>query len=251
MVAVLAETYLLYSSLTLFTISCLTLVLSIFFRLKYHRIDSLPKNLSANVFNKTFNVFNPYPKHRKVIHNFLSVFPLIAIFGGLISIVLVEKILEYGLLSSLLILIICLNLMLVDFASDIYQNAKNFIKAVHDKTGLGVGDLEVFQNLKRSMPKLSNYYLALSVLFLTLGLALNYIWSSLLWFFTDFIRLLFEVWAITGPWGPWIVVLLFALTVVIIQIFAWKIKNKVLSHIMGSSSLESARELDKATKTNN
>jgi len=238
MVGVLAETYLFYSSLTLFAMSCLTFVLSIFFRLKHYKIDSLPKNLSVDVFNKTFNVLNPYPGRRKIFHNFLSALPLIVFSAGLVLILLGWKIFEYGLLLSIVMLIICLNLMLVDFASETYQSAKILVKAVDTEACLGAGDLEVFQILKRVMPKLSNYYLALSILFLTFAVTLSYIWSSFLWIFVHFVGLIFEVFfyicgdVLTGFIAFQVAVVLCGVTVFIIQIFAWKIKSKVLSYMI-------------------
>lgn len=212
---------------------CLTLVLSILFRLKRHRMNSLPKNLSANIFNKTFNVFNPYPKRRRIIHNFLSALPLMVLLLCLVFFLFAWKALESGLLLSLVLLIICLNLILIEAASEIYQNAKIFIKALNSKADLGVGDLKVFLILKRALPKLSNYYLALSILFLTLAATLGYIWSLLLWFFAQVVSLILEVSALTGIIGFQGAVVLFALMVAVFQIFIWKIKNKFLSNLLG------------------
>jgi hypothetical protein len=232
---VLAETYLFYSSLTLFAMSCSTLVLSILFRLKHHKMSSLPRNLSADVFNKTFNVFDPYSEHRKTIHSFLSALPLIIVLASLVFILLALRVLESGLLLSLFLLIIYLNLMLVEAASETYQNAKIFIKAINNKADLGVGDLKAFQTLKRVIPKLSNYYLALSILFLTLAATLGYIWSSLLWFFARVVGLILEVYALSGSAIYFqVAVLLFALMVGVVQIFIHKIRSKFLSHLLGT-----------------
>ena len=212
---------------------CLTLVLSILFRLKNHRMNSFPKNLSANVFNKTFNVFNPYPEHRRIIHNFLSVLPFMVFLACLVFILFAWKVFESGFLLSLVLLIICLNLILIEVASETYQNAKIFIKALNSRADLGVGDLKVFQVLKRALPKLSNYYLALSILFLTSATTLGYIWSSLLCFFAQVVGLILEVSALTGIIGYLVAVFLFALMVAVFQIFIWKIKSKFLSNLLG------------------
>jgi len=227
----MAETYLFYSSLTLFAMGCVALVLFLFFRLKYHEMNSYPKNLSANIFNKTFNVLDPYPERRKIIHSFLSAVPLIAFFASLAFAILLWKVFEYGLLSSFFILIVCLNLMLIEVASEIYQTTGIFIKAFQDGTGLGVSDIQAFQILKNALPKLSNYYLALSILFFVFAAMLGYIWSSLLLFFSQVIGLILEVSATTGIIAYQVAVLMFALIVVLIQIFAWKIKNKFLRHL--------------------
>jgi len=227
----MAEIYLFYSSLTLFAMGCLALVLFLFFRLKYHGMNSCPKNLSANIFNKTFNVLDPYPERRKIIHSFLSAVPLIVLFVCLAFVILLWKVFEYGLLSSFFILLVCLNLMLMDVMSEIYQVTKIFIKAIRSEASLGVGDIKAIQVLKRALPRLSNYYFALSILFFVFAAMLGYIWSSLLLFFSQVIGLIIEVSTTTGIIAYQVVVLMFALIVVLIQIFAWKIKNKFLRHL--------------------
>jgi small-conductance mechanosensitive channel len=195
-------------------------------------MNSYPKNLSANVFDKTFNVLDPYPERRKIIHSFLSAVPLIAFFASLAFAILLWKVFEYGLLLSLFILIVCLNLMLTEVASETYQTTGILIKAVRKRADLATGDIKAFQTLKNALPKLSNYYLALSILFLVFAATLDYIWSSLLLFFSQIIGLILEVSAATGIIAYQVAVLIFALIVVLIQIFAWKIKNKFLRHLV-------------------
>jgi small-conductance mechanosensitive channel len=228
----MAEIYLFYSSLTLFAMGCVALVLFLFFRLKYHGMNSYPKNLSANIFNKTFNVLDPYPERRKIIHNFLSAVPLIVFFACLVFAILLWKVFEHGLLSSFFILLICLNLMLMDVMSEIYQVTKIFIKAIHGEASLGVGDIKAIQMLKKALPRLSNYYLALSILFFVFAAMLGYIWFSLLWLFSQVIGLILKISATTGIMSYQVAVFLFTLIVVVIQIFAWKIKNKFLRHLV-------------------
>jgi len=232
-VTILAETYVFYSSLTLFAMGCSTLILSIIFRSKHHKMSHLPRNYSANIFDKTFNIFNPYPEHRRVIHNFLSALPLIVVLSSLFLIPFTLKVFESGLLLSLVLLIICLNLMLIEVASEAYQNAKIVIKAFNSKADLGAGDLKVIKTLERALPRLSKYYLALSILFLTLAVTLGYFWPSFLWFFAQLAGLILEFSASTGsPIWFQVVVFLIALVVVAIQIFVWKIKSKFLSYLM-------------------
>jgi len=212
---------------------CLTILLSLVFRLKHRKISHLPRNLSASIFDKTFNVFNPYPEHRRIIHNFISALPLIVPLVCLVFVPLIWKVFESGLFLSLVLLLVCPNLMLIEVASDTYQNARLFIKAFDIKADLGAGDLKVFQALRRVMPKLSNYYLVMSILFLTLAATLSYIWSLLLWSFTQVAGLILQVAALTGSAiGFQVAVFLFALVIIIIQILIWKIKSKLLSHLM-------------------
>lgn len=227
----MAEAYLSYSSLTLFAMSCLTLAFSILLRLKYYRLNSFPKNLSANIFDRTFNVLDPYSESRKIIHRFLSAVLLIPFFASLVSVILFWKILESGLLLSLVIVIVCLNLILPEIVAEAYQNVKIIIKAVEGKVDFGVGDIKAFQTLKNALPKLSDYYLALSILFFAFAATFSYIWGSIIWFFTQFSGFLLEISAKTGPMGFQVALFVFALIIVIIQIFVLKIKNKFLRRV--------------------
>ncbi|MDH5375285.1 MAG: hypothetical protein OEZ21_05540 [Candidatus Bathyarchaeota archaeon] len=198
--------------------------------------------MSANVFNKSFNVINPYPEHRRIIHSLWSL-PLMIFLAGLVSMFFIWKVFEYGLVLSVALLVICINLMLTEVAYEAYQNAKIFVKAFNNKADLGVGDLKAFETLKRVIPKLSNYYLVLSILFLTSAVTLVHTWSSLLLFFAQVIRLIFEaskfiVSALGLAHVPEVVALLpvflFVLMVTAFQIFIWKIKNRFLSHLLGT-----------------
>lgn len=240
---VLTGTHLFYASLTLFAISGLTLVLSIFFRLKHRRVNSLPKNLSANVFDKTFNVFNPYSEPERIIHGYFAqqLLTIIVNEAYLFLALFFIFFLQFGVLLSLVIILIWLNLVLLDHASETHQIAKSFVKAVHDKSGFGVGDLKVLQKLKRVMLRLSNYYLVLSILLLTLAVTLNYIWPILWWLFAQPIGLIFEASEGTRVISWQVVVLLYAAMVFIIIVLAWKIKGKVSNYILGSSSLENSK----------
>jgi len=220
-----------YSSVALFAMCCLALAISIFLRLESHAINSLPKDLSANIFNKTFIVFNPYQEHRR-IHGHLSLFLLLVGFAFAGFALIVWKMIECGLLLSLFILIIGLNLIVLEDVFEVYRYSKIFIKAVQGRTNLGVGDLKVFQLIKKVMPKLSNYYFGLSIVFMVFSAMLPYIWSSALWFFAQFIGLILQVSAPTGVISWQVAVFLFVLVLVAIQIFASAVKNKLLSHMM-------------------
>jgi len=236
--SLLMEPYVFYSCLTLFAMGCSALTLSIFFRLKSKALNGLPKNLSANVFNKTFIVFNPYAEKRKIIHSFLSVFPFLVSFASLGFALALLILVEAGLMLSLFMILIGLNLIVMEDAPEVYQNSRSFVKAVEGRSNLGVGDLRVFQIMKRLVPKLSNYYLGLTITFITFSVMLPYIWSSLLSLFTQFIGLILQVSASTGA-GAWLVaVFLFNLTIFIIQIFASIIKSKLLGYVMESPTSE-------------
>ena len=212
--------------------SCLTLALSIFFRLKSHAMNGVPKSLSVSVFSRTFNVFDPYPEHGRIIHSFLLVLPVLVSFACLGFVLIVWKIFEYGLMLSLVILIVCLNLLLVEVAHEVNQNSETFINAFRCGVGLGVGDLKIFQIVRRALPRLSNYYLGLTVLFVVFAVTLSYIWSAVLWFFVRFVGLILEVSAVTGSVGYQVAVFLFVLTVFFVQILVLKVKGNLLNYFI-------------------
>jgi hypothetical protein len=228
----LMEFYLFYSSLTLFAMGCLALVLSIFFHLKSRALNSLPKNLTANIFSKTFVVFDPYPERRNIFHGLSLTLPVILIFVSAWLALIVLKFVEYGFVLSLFMVIVSLNLIVLDGVFEVYQNSKTFIKAVQGGTDLGVGDLNAFQIVKNALPKIIKYYLGLSIFFIALSVALPYIWFSILWFFTQSVGLTLETSASAGVVSFQVAVFLFALALVVIQILALKIKNKLLNYIM-------------------
>jgi hypothetical protein len=227
----MTEVYLFYSSLTLLAMGCLTLALSVLFRLKSHAINSLPKKVTPDVFDKTFVVFNPYPEHRKIIHNFLFVLPIL-VFAACLGLTLIAwKIFEYGFVSSLFVLIICLNFTMLEVAPETYQNTRMLIKAVQRGTSLGVGDLRALQTVKKALPKLSKYYLGLAILFLTFAATIDYVLPSTLWLLGQLFGLMLGVSAATGFIGWQIAILLFTLVVVVVQILVGKLKARFLSYV--------------------
>ena len=122
--------------------------------------------------------------------------------------------------------------MLTEVASETYQTTEILIKAVRKRADLAAGDIKAFQTLKNALPKLSNYYLALSILFLVFAATLDYIWPSLLSFFSQAIGLTLVIGTTTGIIGYQVAVFLFALIIVIVQIFVFKIKDKFLSYVI-------------------
>jgi hypothetical protein len=238
------ESYLFYSSLTLLTMGCLALALSFLFRSKSRALSGLPKNLQANVFNKTFVVFNPYPEQKRMIHEFLLFLPLIVGFSSLGLALALVLIFEAGLMLSFFVAIIGLNLIVLENAPELYQNSMTFINAVKSRSSLGLGDLRVFQIVKTFMPKLSNYYLGLSVLFIASSAGLPYIWSSALWLFAQFMALSFQASMSIGTAAWLLPVFLFAAAVALIQIFVSRIKRKLLGYVTELSSPEEQYIID-------
>ena len=231
-----AETPLSLPSLMLLATGSLALALSLLFRLKSCAVNDLPKNLSANIFSRAFNIFNPYPNRRKMIHGFLTVLPAAVFLVCVGFAFLFIKILQSGILLSVIVLIVCLNLIVIDEASDVYFNANLFIKAIQDDDDMGEGDLRIFEIIKNALPKMSNYYLLLALLFLASAVILPYIMPSTMWVFARFLGLIVEGGALTGFLAPLTAVLLFSLSTVIAQITVRKVRGRFLKYLRQSQT---------------
>ncbi|MEM3760426.1 MAG: hypothetical protein QXZ02_04845 [Candidatus Bathyarchaeia archaeon] len=215
-----------FASLVLFAMSCLALVLSILFRLKFRELNSLPK-MSASVFNKTFVVFNPYSEQRKIIHNYLLTLPFIVGFTAFFVSLLLFFMIAAGLALSAFIILTALNLTVLDDAFDVYGNSKLFLNAIRNGSDLGTGDLEVFLHLKLLTRKLSNYYISITILLFLLSLLLPHILYPALLAFCQFIGLIFQASSIAGAVGWQFAVFLFAFVLVFFEIFVMKVKNRI------------------------
>ena len=223
----LGESYVFYSSITLFAFGCLALGLSILFRLKSRDLKSLPKNLSATVFNRTFTVFDPYPQHTKVIHSFLLALPFVALFVTIGLTLVMWEILASGLILSVLIIIIGLNLVVIEEAPEAYMNSATFIKAVRSDTNLATGDLKALRLIRDLAPKLSNYYFGLSMVFVMSSIALSYVWTSVPEFLMQLIRLIAQTAGLNEIAVFPATVVLLVLGVSILQLLVLKIKNRI------------------------
>ena len=229
-----AETPLSLPSLTLLATGSLALALSLLFRLKSCAVNDLPKNLSANIFTRTFNIFNPYPDRRKMIHRFLAALPVVIFLVCAGFAFLFIKILQSGILLTVIVLIVCLNLIVMEEASDVYSNASLFVKAIQDDDDMGEGDLRIFEIIKNALPKISNYYLLLAIMFLLSAMILPYVMPSTIRVFAHFLGLIVEGGALTGFLAPLTAVLLFSISTVIAQITVRKVRARFSKYLLQS-----------------
>ena len=230
------ETVFLSSTLALLAMACLSLVLACLFRMRFRKLDGIACDLSVAVFNRTFNVFDPYPDRLRIINSFVTALPLVVLALTGAVLLLFMEVIAAGLLLSLVVIVVSLNLLVVEGAFDIYQSAKAFTKAFQKGAGLGEGDLKVFRIVKKSLPRLSNYYFGLATGFALLGLALPYAAPSLVWASVQFMGLIFSGGAAMG-FPPFTVPLLWMLSVIVIVIFIRRIKSR-FSRAIFAQSLE-------------
>jgi len=128
------------SFLVLLVMGCLSMVLSLSFYSKFRILGRISRKLSISVFDKTFNVFDPYPGRRKIIHRFIVLMPFLLMVGYFFLMFLILKTFEMGLVLGVTIFIICLGLMMVDEAYEIYVNSNVFVKAARNKANFFEGD---------------------------------------------------------------------------------------------------------------
>ena len=166
-----AEAVFFFSSLTLFASGFLAVVSAVFFHRRLKRLNRVVGNPSASVFDHTFNIFDPFPESRRVYDSLIMLIPFIGLIGVCLAFFAIVEILVNGLLLSAVLAVISLNLLFMDGASEVYHNATVFLNTPKDR-GFGEGDLKVLRRVKNALSWLSNYYFALAVVFIILGLVL-------------------------------------------------------------------------------
>jgi len=160
------------------------LILSLYFSLKWRAMRKFHKTLTANVYDKTFSVFNPFPETRRTYHGFLyfALFsPLSAVLWALIVIyVVLLPVLEAGLILWPILAVLCLSLMMIEEAIEAREIANVYEKALTKGAPLARGDLALLSILKNVIPRLIIYYLLLGSLFLASFIVMPHIFSTLL-----------------------------------------------------------------------
>jgi hypothetical protein len=227
------DTPFLAASIVLVAMGCLSLIISLSLSLKSRAIGKYPSDPQVEVFKRTFNIFNPYPGQRKVVHENLELLILFAIYGSFVGIgFAILKVFEFGFLLAFITLVICLGFLLIDETLEIYKNVGIFLKAFKKHAFFGKGDLEVLTFLRHTLPRLSHYHLMVAIGFFAASLAVPTTVNVFLWGFSRFAGLMFMTTATLWFFPPFVLLvtgLLFAATVFSVQLVANKIKMRILS----------------------
>lgn len=226
----MTETYLFYSSLTMLAMAGVALCLSALFRLRVKKLRSIPRDLNATVFNQTFAVFDPYPQQKKVMHRFLGALPFIGIAVTFAGIAIVWKMVAAGFLLSTFIIIITLNIIVIEEAPEVYMNSRLFVKAVQNKRNLAEGDVKALNLVRKLAPKISNYYLGISAILIITSVALPYVWESLPSLTNWLVASAANLSGLSGILVFQVVAFLLAISFVIIQLVAFKLKNRIFRY---------------------
>jgi hypothetical protein len=132
-----------------------------------------------------------------------------------------------GLALSIFTVFTAINLIVVDDAFEVYENAKLFLNAIRNGSKLGAGDLKALSYLRVFTQKLSKYYLCVTIFLFTLSLTLPYIFYPALLAFCQAIELMIHAGSIASVANWQFAVFLFSLIFVFFEIFITKIKGKI------------------------
>lgn len=212
--------------LVLSVLSCASLMFSLSFYLKYRVLRKVSKNARVNAYDKTFKVVSPYPEHRHIINNIVIPLILAVVFPFLLGSAIL-RMLEMGLALSILAVILWLGLMMLDPAFEIHKNTNIFIETFRNKGNLGKGDLAALFFLKKTMPRLSVYYLLLTITFSVSSIMLPYITSMAIMVVSQFANLVTELASFWGVVGVFVGLLLFAALTTLILVAGGIVKTKV------------------------
>jgi hypothetical protein len=236
----------------LLAMGCLCLALSSYFYLKRRAVQKLPKNLTVNVFSRTFNVFDLNSKKR-VLHSFaffLILSPLVAFSWTFILVfVVILNVLNAGLILGLVTLIFSMGLMMIDEASEVRESFNRFIKAVKADRGLGAGDLAMMSLVDDAAHRLIIYYLLLGGIFLVAFFVVPFVFPAAFIIFAYLVDLMVRITHSAQFFAPVLAALLFALATVATFVAAKKIKAKILGFPSADSLLSASSASMRAKAT--
>jgi hypothetical protein len=170
------EASLLASSMVLVAMGCAALVFSLLLVRRSRALGKVSKNLRVGVFDKTFNVFDPTMAGRRILSSHTGLVVFLAIYGSWFAVTagVVATFAVGGVLGAVTFLV-CAVLLMIDETQELNKYAGVFAKAIRSGTGMGVGDLQALFVVRKALPKLSRYHLALAIVFFACSVAVPYV----------------------------------------------------------------------------
>jgi hypothetical protein len=234
------DTPLLASFSVFLAMGFLCLAFSAYFYLKRRAMQKLPKNLTVNVFHKTFNVFDLASKKR-MIHSFgffLLLSPLVAFSWTFVFVfVVILSFLGAGLILGLIFLVFSMGLMMIDEASEVRGNSNAFMKAVKMGKGVGAGDLAVMSLIDDASRRLITYYLLLGGIFFATFFVMPFVFPVAIILFARLVDLMVGITSSAQIFAPILTALLLALATLATYVVARKIKARILGFPSADSLL--------------
>jgi hypothetical protein len=162
------------SSMVLLAMGCVALLFSYVLARKSRALERLSKNLSIEVFSKTFNVFDPNIERRRIIGSHTGLVVFAAIYGAWFVVTMgVVGALAAGAVLASVIFVVCAALLMVDETQELNRNAGIFAKAIRGGAGLGVGDMQALCIMRATLPRLRSYHLVLGAVFFASAFAVS------------------------------------------------------------------------------
>lgn len=204
-------------------LSVISLGFSLVLLVKSWAVRKIPKSLTTTIFSRTFNVFDPFSEHRRTFQSdFFFIFT--GLWVALLGMVACVEILVSGLLVELATFSFCLGLMMISEATETYSTANTLVKAVKRQTSFGQGDIHVLLIVKKTIRRLSIYYILLSVLFAALFFTMPYMFPAMMLAFSQFISLIVSATMWIPIIAPFAATLLFTLFTVMVFVAAKRLK---------------------------
>ncbi len=208
--------------------SLASLVLAVSVFLENRALGKLPTNLDMDVFDRTFNVFDPFPTQQKTISSVVSSIPFLALIGGLtIAYFGMIALATEGLALAVVVLIFCLGILMLDEAYELLKNARIFVNASKSGGKFAAGDIAVLLIMKKTLPKLCAYYLFLVAAFVTSAAVFPYVVPVAMQVLARFVGVALDVAAYAGILGYILAALVFAATEVAVYFVLRKVKGRV------------------------
>lgn len=225
LVGVSLDAYLVYASTALVVMGVIAFALSSLFHYRLRRLARVSKGPVANIFNRTFVVFDPY-EERTIFHRFLTLLPFLPPIMGFVAAVLLLVIIDAGLLLTLLVSVVGLSLIVVEESVEALEESKLLLSAIKSKSDFGVGDVRLLISTKQRLPRLTRYYLILSACLFALAWVLPVVLPQFLWGFGMTLGML--IWA--SAYGPIYIlpVALYALGLTAISYLVRLAKTRIL-----------------------
>jgi hypothetical protein len=228
-----------------------SLSFSVVLYLKYRAVNKIPKSLDVTIFDRMFNVFDPFPERRRALQSYLFFFllsPLVAFsWTFVIVFVVILPIIECGYIGDLAIFLISLGPMMINEASESISVADRLVKATKRQTKFGQGDIYVLSLVKNTIGRLSAYYLVLTVAFAALFFAAPYTLPALIFALSQLIGLTAQTTIGIPIMGAFVAVLLFMLFVLVVIVAARKLRDALFnflpSHLFESEGYETVARM--------
>jgi hypothetical protein len=212
--------------IVLMAVGAISLLLSILMGYKLYKIRKLGYK-SITVFTKTFNILDPVPLRGRVMGDINIFLPGLIIVGILCtSFLAAAKILESGLELSLIILISCIGVLMLEEANEARRNANIFAKAHQNDTGFAKGDMSAMEFLRSVLGKLTAYYFSLAIVLFAIGLTVEYAQPGAILAFAYSIAPALSITAPENTILPQLAMPLFLVAFALIQLAAAKAKKK-------------------------